>query len=263
MRIRMFLGADLDNNKIPERTIETLCAEFAKDQNIEITDDNPDVIHFFGAWTPSAQNVAKDAHMKYIATVHTPLGSLSPWQPRSSANVKLTSRCTAIVASGQMELELIDDGTSRKLTNILNPVVTNTTTPEKMASEYKDVYIKYIRVNDDKLWEDIVRKVGMIRESDEMILNICKNLLYAQCLATRRNIPHTFINNLSNLLTNSNYDEDRLGEVLKLINLYHFTQRLEYILREKSGLTEGFMPLPMKDDKATHQMLTLITDYKK
>lgn len=263
MRIRMFLGADLDNNNIPERTMEVLCAELAKDDKIEITDDNPDIIHFFGAWNPSAQKMAKDAEMKYISTVHTPLGSLSPWQPRSIANAKLTSKCTAIIASGQMEHELIDDGTNNKLLNILNPVVTNSTTAEQMASEYKDVYIKSIKTNDDKIWENIIHKVSMIREQDEVILNICRNLLYAQCLATRQNIPQIFIDNLSNLLTNSNYDEDRLGEVLKLIHLYMFTQQLEYILQEKSGLKEGFMPIPMKEGKLAHQMLSFITNYKK
>ena len=263
MRIRLFLGGDPDNNKIPELTIDMLRTELAKDTAIDLTDENPDIVHIVGAWTPSAVSVAKDALKKFIPMIHTPLASLSPWQKPTSSHVKLTSRCTTIVASGQMEKELLDDGSQRTIRNILNPVVTKQTSPIQMAEEYKDVYRKAIKTGDDELWESVVRKVSMIRESDEVILHICKHLLYAQCLAQRKNIPMIFLSGLAGLLTKSNYDEDRLGEVLRLIRLYLFTQRLEFLMQEKAGLTEGFMPVPMKDDKAAQAMLALVTDYKK
>jgi len=262
MRIRLFLGADLDNNKIPEKTLEVLKAELEKDSSIVLTDENPDLIHFIGAWNSASLGIAKDAKAKYIATVHTPLGSLSPWQRPSAAYVKQTSRCTFIVASGQMEKELLDDGSRTHLGLISDSVLTNLTTPEKMVSEYIDVYKNAIKTTDENLWKDVEHKVSMIRESDEVILNICKNLLYAQYLTQRKNIPLVFLKSLSELLIKSDFNEDRLGEVLKLIKLYIFTQRLEFLMQEKTELTEGFMPVPMKEDKVAKAMQGLITEYR-
>lgn len=261
MRIRLFLGADLDNNKIPERTLQLLRSELEKDKSIVLTDQNPDVIHFIGAWNSASQGIAKDAHTKYIATIHTPLASLSPWQKPSSTHVKLTSKCTFIIASGLMEKELLDEGSRTNLQLIPNAITTKTTSKETMVDEYKKVYSDAITTTDSTLWTDIEHQVSMIRESDEAILNICKNLLYAQCMYIRKNIPQSFLNKMSECLYKSDYDEDRLGEVLKLIKLYVFTQRLEYLMQETAGLTEGFMPLPMKEDKAAKAMQEFITNY--
>lgn len=263
MRIRLFLGADPDNNKIAARMFDILKEELSKDSTIVLTDENPDVIHFIGAWTASAVGIAKDAMAKFIATVHTPLGSLCPWQKPSSANVRLTSKCSAIISAGQMEQELLDDGNRKNLQMILNPVVTSTTTNEKMAAEYKELYRKIIKSTDDSLWDEVENKVKLIKEDDAVILNICKNLLYAQHLTVRKNLPLVFLKGLAELFVKSDYDEDRLGEVLKLINLFLFTQHLEFVMQESAQLTEGFMPLPMKADKVANNMLTLITDYQK
>ena len=132
-----------------------------------------------------------------------------------------------------------------------------------MASEYKNVYENVIKTNDDALWEDVEHQVGLIKESDPVILNICKNLLYARKLSERKNIPQIFLNQLADLLEKSDFDEDKLGEVLKLIRLYEFTQRLEYLMQETANLTEGFMPVPRKEDKTARAMLRIITDYIK
>ncbi len=262
MRIRLFLGADPDNNKIAGKMLDILKEELLKDSSIVLTDENPDVIHFIGAWTPTAVGIAKDAMTKFIATVHTPLGCLCPWQKPSSSHVKLTSRCSAIISAGKMEQELLDDGNRQNLQMILNPVVTATTQPATMVSEYKAVYGRIVKSTDDSLWNEVERKVKMIKENDSVILNICKNLLYAQYLSHRKNIPMIFLNGLSEIFVKSDYDEDRLGEVLKLIHLFQFTQRLEFVMQEKANLTEGFMPLPLKEDKVAKSLLAMITDYK-
>lgn len=62
-------------------------------------------------------------------------------------------------------------------------------------------------------------------------------------------------------MTASNYNEDTMAEVLKLIKLDVFTQHLEYVMMEKSGLTEGFMPIIYKKDKVSEKMLDLVTNY--
>lgn len=261
MRLKIINTVDLDNNNICVMTREMLVAEYEKDSNIIITDENPDVVHIIGAWTPSAKKIANDALRRYITLLYTPLGSLSPWYKPTTYNVKLSSKATALIASGEMEKELLGGHEMKNLYLILNAVTTATTTASTMAEEYKVLYKESAERTDISLWDEVNRKISMLKEKDESILEICKNLLYAQYLYQRRRISHQFLNNLAALMTRSNYDEDKMEEVLKLINLHTFTQHLEYVMKEKSSLTEGFMPIFWKKDKVSEKMIELVTDY--
>jgi hypothetical protein len=261
MRLKIFNTPDIESNGLSHKTKEMLATEIEKDSSVIMTDENPEVIHIIGAWDTTSVKIANDAIKKHIALVFTPLGSLSPWYKPSSSFVKLSSKATAMVSSGVMEHELLSGQEKKNLHLILNAVTTATTTAEEMASAYKIVYKEAIEETDAALWKEIDRKIGMLNEKDEAILLICRHLLYAQYMYKRQNIPHKFINNLAVLMTNSNYNEDDMIEMLKLINLNVFTQHLEYVMMEKSALTEGFMPIIYKKDKVSEKMIELVTDY--
>ncbi len=261
MRLRILNTPDIDNNGISQKTKETLVAELKKDDSIILTDENPDVVHIIGPWNASSASVANDAIKRFIALVYTPLGTLSPWYKPASSHVRLSAKASATVASGTMEQKLLGERDNTNLHLILNAVTTATTTAEEMASGYKAVYREATEKNDVTLWNEVNRRVGMLKEKDGAIQEICKNILYAQYLYRRRNIPHKFLDKLSTLMTGSNYNEDTMTEVLRLIKLDTFTQRLEYVMLEKSGLTEGFMPIIYRKDKVSERMLDLVTDY--
>lgn len=262
MRLKILSTVDIDRNDLSVKTKDMLAAELEKDSSVILTDENPDVVHIIGAWDSESMKIAHDSIKKYIALVYTPLGSLSPWYKPASSFVKLSSKVTATVSSGVMEHELLSGQEKRNLHLILNAVTTATTSAEEMASAYKIVYKEAIEKTDKALWAEVDRKIDMLSEKDEAILKICRNLLYAQYLYNRKNIPNKFINSLSALMTESNYNEDNMIEMLKLINLNVFTQHLEYVMMQKSTLTEGFMPIIYKKDKVSETMLELVTDYK-
>ncbi len=130
-----------------------------------------------------------------------------------------------------------------------------------MATQYKEVYKEAYEKTDANLWEEVNKRIEMLKETDASILEISRNLLYAQYLYQRGNIPQKFLDTLTALMTASNYNEDTMTEVLKLIQLDVFTQHLEYVMMEKSGLTEGFMPIIFKKDNTSVKMLDIVTDY--
>ena len=261
MRLKIISTVDTDNNAIFRKTKDALVAELEKDDSIILTDENPDIVHIIGAWNASSVKTANDAIKRYIALVYTPLGSLSPWYKPASSHVKLATKATATVASGAMEQELLSGQEKNNLHLILNAVTTATTTPEEMADGYKAIYKDAIETTDITLWNEVDRRIKMVNEQDKCILEICRNLLYAKYLYQRRNIPHKFLDKLVALMTDSNYNEDTMVEILKFIRLDVFTQHLEYVMMEKSGLTEGFMPIIYKQDKVSDKMLDLVTDY--
>ncbi len=261
MRLRILNTPDIDNNGISQKTKEMLVAELTKDDSIIMTDENPDVVHIIGAWNASSASVASDAMKRFIALVYTPLGTLSPWYKPTSSYVRLSAKATAVVASGRMEQELLSEHDKNNLHVIPNAVTTATTTAEDMAFGYKAVYREAMEKNDVTLWNEVNHRIGLLKEKDGAIQEICKNLLYAQYLYHRKNIPHKFLNKLSALMTDSNYNEDTMTEVLRLIKLDTFTRHLEYVMMEKSELTEGFMPIIYRKDKVSERMLDLVTDY--
>ncbi|MDO4195067.1 MAG: hypothetical protein Q4D33_02825, partial [Prevotellaceae bacterium] len=85
----------------------------------------------------------------------------------------------------------------------------------------------------------------------------------AQYLVQRKNLPQIFLNQLADVMERSDYDEDKLAGVLKLIKLYQFTQNIEHVMMTTANLGEGYMPVPYKEDKASKAMLDMITDYNK
>ena len=261
MRIRIVKAADPYNDGIAEKTYKALTNELRKIEGVELTEENPDIIHIVGTWNTTTTKIANDAYKRHIALAHTPLGSLSPWYKPTAASLKQSSNATRLVATGTMELEILNVKRKTHLCMILNCVTTALTNAEKMAEQHLILYKEATEETDKKLWEEVVKKIELLNEADESIVEICKNLMYAQYLHQRGNIPQKFIDNLSKLMTVSNYDEDHLSDVLKLINLYSFTQRLEYVMQEDSTLTEGFMPVPMREDAAAKEMLKLITNY--
>ncbi len=261
MRLRIIDTTDIDGSSLYLKTKETLLSEMSKDDKYILTDENPDVVHVIGAWDSKSVKIASDAIKRHIALVYTPAGSLSPWYKPISAHVKLSFKASATIASGAMEQELLSGQDSRNLHLILNAVTTATTTAEEMATQYKEVYKEAYEKTDAKLWEEVNKRIEMLKETDASILEISRNLLYAQYLYQRGNIPQKFLDTLTALMTASNYNEDTMTEVLKLIQLDVFTQHLEYVMMEKSGLTEGFMPIIFKKDNTSVKMLDIVTDY--
>ncbi len=261
MRIRVVTASDPANDGIARKTSDVLAKEIESSPSAVLTDENPDVIHIIGAWDAPSTAIAKEATRKSIALVHTPLGSLSPWFKPTASHLKLSAGLQAVVASGVMEQELLDDAEKDNLRLILNCVTTYTTTPGDMASAYIKVYEEAAASTDASIWKAIDSKMSLLGETDESIIAICRELLYAQYLHKRNNIPKRFIDSLSELMTRSDYDEDHMADLLKLLSLYDFTQRLEYAMQEKSTLTEGFMPIPLLDDKGARDMASYVTDY--
>ncbi len=263
MRVHLICGIDLCNNALVTKTYNVLADQLSREKTVVLAEENPDIVHVVGAWSTPAIAIVKKSIKRHIPFVHTPLGSLSPWNKPTISQQKLSSMAQTIVASGVMEQRLLSKQGNNLLQLIFNPVTTKTTTPSEMAYAYMAIYERNIKANDTLLWENINDKIALLNEDDDKIIEICRYLLYAQYLYEKNNIPKPFLQTLTALFVNSDYNEDDFTEVLKLIRLYEFTRSLEYVMQEETALTEGFMPIPMNNDKGAKEMLKTVTNYKK
>ncbi len=261
MRVNIVCGVDLSGNKLARSTCDVLADQMSREKAFLLTEENPDMVHFVGAWDDESVALAKKCRKCRIPFVHTPLGSLSPWNKPSVGQLRLSAAACAVVASGMMEQKLLTSEGVENVQLILNAVTTRTTTPSEMAYAYMMVYAKNEKANDVKLWEDVDAKLNLLSEDDKGIVAICRNLLYAKYLYEKHSIPKAFLGELATLMEGSDYDEDHFADVLRLISLYDFAARMEYLLGEYGGLTEGFMPIPMNGDKEARVMARMVTDY--
>ncbi len=247
MRIQQIISPDA----LALQTATVLVEALQTDDSIEFVGERPDVLHAIGSPTPEVVGAIALAHKRHIATVYTPLGALSHWNKLSD---KQLSTCASlpsiIVASGALEQELLKGQAKNGLWLVLNAVTTNSTFPQEMAQKYSVAFHKASAAVERALQASINRKMELLKEQDEKVVHLCRQLLYAQFLAERENIPLAFLSNLSRFMRSSDYDEAHFAEVLQLIGLYEFTSRLEYVMQECASLTEGFMPIALKEDKA-------------
>ena len=80
---------------------------------------------------------------------------------------------------------------------------------------------------------------------------VLKGFLYLHYKYGRRQILQQDMDAQSQLMLTADYDEDKLGTILKELKLYRFVSGLETVMEKKSQLTEGFMPIPTTNGRLT------------
>ena len=73
-----------------------------------------------------------------------------------------------------------------------------------------------------------------------------------------RNIPQKYIDDLHTLLYADNYDEDAIHAELTKQKLDMYAAAVFDAMTEKTGLTEGFMPLPARKGRKSRLILKYI-----
>ena len=144
---------------------------------------------------------------------------------------------------------------------IENPAVSNGINENEMVSQMLALYEETIRNHDDKIQADIAKRVAEVKEDDETINGLLREILYARYQLHRGGIPAQTLDNLSTHLIKSDIDEDHFGQLLTDMKIDKFFARLESVMESESTLTEGFMPIPMAEDRVTDKIKSGITRY--
>ncbi len=258
MIVNVLCGGDVCRDGVLQKTYALLLDELEHIDNIVVSKDRPAVVHVLGAWTPALTAMAKGYDKRHIPIVYTPLASLSPWNKPSTAQFTMAAMAELLVATGTMEQTLLAKLRATRLVLVENAIVTRQLTPTEMAQRYVDVYSHAIRSYDAHLWAEVDSKVQLLNESDSSIIALCRNILYGKALYERGAMPQTFLSDLAKQLYVLDCDESHCADVLALLGITTFMQRLEYVLQASAGLTEGFMPIPLLHDKTAHAMMKMI-----
>ena len=87
---------------------------------------------------------------------------------------------------------------------------------------------------------------------------IIAQIMQIQSRMPHQNIPQSYLDDLHTLLYADNYDEDAINEELRKLKLEDYAAAVFQAMTDKTGLTEGFMPLPARKSRKSKEILKYV-----
>ena len=233
MRIRFF-HPPLEANRQQAAFIEVLQKAWEANQTTLADDQKYDLLHILGRPSHEVVEKIRCAKKKRIPILYSPLSEIAPWSEKP-INHSLAKQLF-IHTTGKAEYDYIKKRYSDANVILMkNPAVTVDTTQTLFNSELQQLYQQKLKTPID----------------DEIMHAVLKGFLYLHYKYGRRQILQQDMDVQSQLMLTADYDEDKLGTILKELKLYRFVSGLETVMEKKSQLTEGFMPIPATNGRLT------------
>ena len=213
MRIRFF-HPPLEANRQQAAFIEVLQKAWEANQTTLADDQKYDLLHILGRPSHEVVEKIRCAKKKRIPILYSPLSEIAPWSEKP-INHSLAKQLF-IHTTGKAEYDYIKKRYSDANVILMkNPAVTVDTTQTLFNSELQQLYQQILKEHDEQVKADIDTSITKLKTPT------------------------------------ADYDEDKLGTILKELKIYRFVSGLETVMGKKSQLTEGFMPIPATNGRLT------------
>lgn len=219
--------------------------------------DDADVVLNLGAWTRQGASIAQQAERMGIPYSICPLGDLSE-RNRHNPGIKrsiqtfayqkdMMKKAACLIASTPMEQQYLQHlGWNKNVILIRNHTYT------QQHTSLADMVEKWNVCEMNTLSNFEQQKASRIAQQTED--SIARQILQIQSRMPHHNIPQQYLNDLHTLLYADNYDEELLCQELKRLQLTSYSASLFHVMTEKTGLTEGFMPLPAQKNRKSQEI---------
>lgn len=219
-----------------------------------------DIVLILGAWTMKGAQLARKARKMSIPYIVCPLGDLSE-RNRKSPQFKrslqsllyqkaMYQKANLIIATTPMEKDYLEKlGWNKSISLIRYFGYSHLTNEGAMMEEWTQA--------------DTTTLDKFERRKAEAIAAQTKEAIVAQVLQIQsrmphKNIPKKYLDDLHTLLYDDNYDEDAINESFDKLKLSSYAASVFQAMAEKTGLTEGFMPLPAKKSRKSKEILKYV-----
>jgi hypothetical protein len=254
MRIR------IENSNISENSAQMAFFNSLKkaieDNGMVVTDKNDyDLLHAVGAPTQTLLSKMRNARRRLIPVVYSPFASITPWN--SSCYERFIFKSGFIHAVGENEQKYLQEKyKGSDIVLIKNPAVTHDISQALFTANFKQLYDEVIIKHEQAVKDNIAKRIDKLKDDvqDNVLKDVLKSCLYMRYRYHRRQISQNELDDFSTLLIQSDYDEDKMAEILDKLKVYDFMQSLEKVMEEKSQLTEGFMPIAAIDNNLTNKI---------
>lgn len=220
-----------------------------------------DIVFIIGAWSAKGAHLAKLSCKMGIPYIVCPLGDHSErtlktsWLKRTIQSIayerRMYRKASLVLATTPMEKNYLMKQRWNKKVVLLR-------------------YFNYTHAITKSEMTETLQKTGAIilsgfeQQKAEAIASQTKDAIAIQIIQIRsrmphKNIPQNYLEELHALLYADNYDEDALNTELASLKISSFAASVFQAMTEKTGLTEGFMPLPPKKGKTSKQILKYVS----
>ena len=219
-----------------------------------------DIVLIFGAWTRKGAQLASKSRKMGIPYIVCPLGDISernrrnPHLKRMLQTILYQKRmyrhANLLVASTPMERNyLMKLGWNNRIILTRYFGYSHLTTVDGMMHDGNDTSVTTLSDFEQ-------RKADAIAKQTEQ--PIIAQIMQIQSRMPHQNIPQSYLDDLHTLLYADNYDEDAINEELRKLKLADYAAAVFQAMTEKTGLTEGFMPLPAKKSRKSKEILRYV-----
>ncbi len=257
MKVYLFVSKEKRGHEMYLPYIEAL----SKTLDVTTTEmSESDVALFMGAWTLRGANLAKKARRMGIPYLVCPLGDLSEYNSktphikrslqRAAYQKAMCKKADAVVATTPMEqAQLGKLGWNKNVLLVRYFGYSHLATEQSTTDDWNATHASTLADHEK-------------RKADQ-IASLTQDPIVAQIMQIKsrmphRNIPQPYLDDLHALLYTDNYDEDAVNEQLRKLKIDHFAASVFQAMTEKTGLTDGFMPLPAKKGRKSKEILTYI-----
>lgn len=242
--------------------------DYLASHGCQATDHAPDIIHVFGRWNNQYARIIRHCYNYKIPIVFTAIDGIQSLADKENGSFHLNISPRQIIryssvihTSGPMEEKLVKHVCKEAETCIIqNPAITASLTNSEMGNKMYELYKDTIGVHDRRIRNDIEAKVAQTNTKIKEIDELCSEILYIKYLTHRRNIPKETIDNLTEKLLQTQYDEDIMAETMEELKIDKFAASLFYVLCSISSLSEGFVPTYIKYDRTAQFISKSITN---
>lgn len=234
----------------------------ALQQKLDITHSlvDADIVLILGAWTMQGAHLASKSRKMGIPYIVCPLGDISernrknPGFKRSLQTAlyqkTMYQKAELVIATTPMEQEYLTRLNWNKSISLVRYFGYSQLTSEgAMLEDWNE--------NDTATLSDFERRKA------EAIAAQTQDAIVAQIMQIlsrmpHKNIPQKYLDDLHALLYADDYDEDAVNEELTKLKLSDYAASVFQTMTERTGLTEGFMPLPAKKGRKSKEILKYV-----
>lgn len=272
MRIRIYASPDIKKEHPFCDFINMINRRIAMTNGYVVTEEQPDIVHIIGCWDQEAFRITKKMCNMRIPYVYSTMEGLLPWnREKWSDNIlfyshqkKAISHAALILAGGELEKNSLEElKWNKHITTITNPLTTNSVTEENTIQLLLSYYEHVKKEHEKTIRCEIEQNVKSMPLDNDDARKVMRMFMYASYLCRRKMIPQNFLDEFSQILTTTDYDENLMENMLCKNNLIMMAARIEQVMADESTLTEGFMPVTARDDKETDKIKNYITRYQR
>lgn len=270
MRIRLIIPQSTHRDYINRGLYYILHSRLSNFDGAEIVDASPEIVHIFGTWSNASAKETEKYRKQHLPVVFTSIKGmiglkLSDGTTTDNIALKLAikriARCGAVIhVCGQQENASIKEIAKYAETRVIaNPSFTATTDTQSIVSNFFDLYTYAYKTNDNEIREHIKKQVNKISGIKYSTANFCERIMYIRHRYLMGNIPQFYIDETSETMLNSDYEEKEIEQTLEALKVANFAAYTMTLLEHKAKLTEGFMPIRQKEGKIVEKMENIIT----